>query len=258
MMRQGFWMLAPAAVVVMAPSVASATVNAQVEIGATLVGSSVTAEEVERRASAQDRARLAQIAELRASYQAAVAAGGAQAARVAELEAQLIARQDQLVAELEAGSGSYAREIAVFRGAVESIASTPEGVAALARFNAGDRAGAIAVLDDLRAARGAARQVRVNIESASEAREIAQLALDARGQGDPAFNTAAVIARYEEVTRLDPNNYWDWVELTRLYRAAGNGDQALRAAEQKPRWAAPATRFYLKADPVRCSRQTKK
>jgi len=81
MIRQGFWMLAPVAIVMAAPSVAVAEVNARVEIGATLVGSSVTAEEVERRASARDRARLAQIAEQRTGYEAALAVGDA---RVAE------------------------------------------------------------------------------------------------------------------------------------------------------------------------------
>ena len=50
---------------------------------------------------------------------------------------------------------SLRAEIAVFRAAVEDIAKTPEGVAALARFNAGDEMGALAVLDDLRAARDA-------------------------------------------------------------------------------------------------------
>ena len=37
----------------------------------------------------------------------------------------------------------------VFRREVTNIASTPESANALARFNAGDRVGAIAVLDRL-------------------------------------------------------------------------------------------------------------
>ena len=63
------------------------------------------------------------------------------------------------------------------------LPQTPEGVAALARFNAGDEIGALAVLDDLRAARDAARQKRADIESAAEGRRIATLALEARKEG---------------------------------------------------------------------------
>ncbi len=52
------------------------------------------------------------------------------------------------------------------------------------------------------------------------------LALEARNSGEQ--TTAEVIARYEEVTQLDPGVHWDWVELGRLYVASGN----LSAAEQ--------------------------
>jgi hypothetical protein len=87
----------------------------------------------------------------------------------------------------------------------------------LARFNAGDEIGALAILDDLRAARDAARQKRVNIESAAEGRRIATLALEARAKGK--LTTAQVITRYEEVTTLDPAMHWDWVELGRCNRS---------------------------------------
>ena len=62
--------------------------------------------------------------------------------------------------------------------------------------------GALTVLDNLRAARDAARQKRADIESAAEGRRIATLALEARNRVKP--TTAQVITRYEEVTRLDP------------------------------------------------------
>ena len=98
----------------------------------------------------------------------------------------------------------------------------------MARFNAGDEIGALTVLDNLRAARDAARQKRADIESAAEGRRIATLALEARNRGK--LTTAEVIARYEEVTRLDPGVHWDWVELGRLYTDAGSLPAALRAA----------------------------
>jgi tetratricopeptide (TPR) repeat protein len=99
----------------------------------------------------------------------------------------------------------------------------------LARFNAGDQIGALTVLDDLRAARDTARQKRANIESAAEGRRIATLALEARTQGK--LTTAQLITRFEQVTRLDPGVFWDWIELGRLYDDAGNLPAALRAAK---------------------------
>ena len=148
------------------------------------------------------------------------------AADVTRLQDQLVAAREALVAELAARDPAYAAEIAAFRREVEDIASTPEGLAALARYNDGDRVEAIALLDGLRQARDTARRARVDVESAAEARQIATLALDARGRGDPAFDTGAVIARYEAVVRLDPLHAPDWQQLAMLYRAAGRAEDA--------------------------------
>ena len=144
-------------------------------------------------------------------------------------QAELTAAEGKYVAELAARDRAYAHEIAVFRKAVEDIAATPEGVAALARFNAGDEPGALTVLDQLRAARDEARKKRADLESAVEGRRIATLALEARTRGK--LTTPQVITRYEEVTRLDPGVHWDWVELGRLYKDSGNLPAALRAAQ---------------------------
>lgn len=132
------------------------------------------------------------------------------------------------MAELVARDRAYAEEIAVFRKAVEDIAATPQGAAALARFNAGDEIGALAVLNELRAARDKARQKRADIESAAEGRRIATLALGARTRGKQ--GTADVLARFEEVVQLDSGMPWDWVELGRLYQDAGRLADAERAA----------------------------
>ncbi len=150
-------------------------------------------------------------------------------AGAAQRQAELTAAEEKYVAALAARDRAYAKEIAVFRKAVEDIDATPEGVAALARFNAGDEPDALMVLDQLRAARDAARKKRVDLESAVEGRQIATLALEARTKGK--LTTAQVIQRYEEVTRLDPGAHWDWVELGRLYQAIGNLPAALRAAQ---------------------------
>ena len=82
--------------------------------------------------------------------------------------AQLVATQKDFVAELAAKDREYAEQIAIFRGAVSDIASTPEGLAALARYNAGDQVGALAILDKLQAADEAARQRATDVRRQSE------------------------------------------------------------------------------------------
>ncbi len=211
------------------PVLAEATVNARVEISAAVAGSSATLESIERQANARDRVRQQEVAALQAQL---VEARGQGASEIARLETELIAAREALVADLASRDRAYAEEIAVFRREVTQIASTPEGAAALARYNAGDRAGALGVLVRLRQARDAARQTRIDIESAADARQIATLALDARGKSDPAFDTGAVIVFYEEVVELDPGEYGDWYQLFQLYRAAGRSADALAAAER--------------------------
>ena len=186
-----------------------AQVDARTEVAAALYAASATQAAAQRASDAKIRAQRAEIERLRTQV------------REGEIEAQaaLTAAQEAYVTALAKRDRAYAQEIAVFRKAVEDIAATPEGAAALARFNAGDEIGALAILDELRKARDAARQKRADIESAAEGRRIAKLALEARTKGK--LTTAQVITRYEEVTRLDPGVHWDWVELGRLYSAAG-------------------------------------
>ncbi|GAB4198968.1 MAG: hypothetical protein Tsb002_34230 [Wenzhouxiangellaceae bacterium] len=149
---------------------------------------------------------------------------------VVDLEQQLAQAQQRLVDELARRDRAYAQEIAVFRDAVDDIASTPEGLAALKRYNAGDIAGAIEILDELRAARDLARDAAKNVHSAADARLAAILMLEGRDRGE--YTTQDVIKRYEEIVALDPRVHWDWVELTRLYVAAGQLQPALTSARQ--------------------------
>ena len=201
------------------PTGTLAQVGARAEVAAALYAASATQAAGERVADAKVRAQRREIDELRAQ----VRAGAAQ------LKATLTAAEERYVAALAARDRAYAQEIAMFRAAVEDIASTLAGAMALARFNTGDEIGALAALDGLRATRDAARKKRAEIESAAEGRRIATLALEARARGK--LTTAAVIARYEEVTRLKPGVHWDWIELGRLYRDAGRLPDALRAAK---------------------------
>ena len=218
-------MLAPVAALAQTPGL----VNARVEISAAVAGSSATLEAIERQANARDRVRQQEIAALQGQLVEAEARG---AAEMAGLQAQLVEAREALVADLSARDRAYAEEIAVFRREVTDIAATPEGAAALARFNAGDHVGAIAVLDRLIEAEDAARQTRANIESAAARRRVASLAMDARGKSDPAFDTDAVITRYEQLVQLDPGEPKDWDQLARLYIAAGRRADALAAAER--------------------------
>ena len=96
------------------------------------------------------------------------------------------------------------------------ITATPEGVAALQKFNAGDEVGALAIIGQLNDARDAALQKATDIEKAVGRRDEAELALEAETRGK--IDTATVISLYEQVVRLDPGVYWDWIEIDRLYR----------------------------------------
>lgn len=214
------WCVTVTAIVEVQPALAAtAQVDPRAEVAAALYAASATQAAAERVADAKLRAQRQEIETLRA----AVRSGEAQR------QADLTAAEENYVAALAARDRAYAQEIAVFRKAVEDIAATPEGAAALARFNAGDELGALAVLDELRAARDAARKKRADIESAAEGRRIATLALEARTRGK--LTTAEVIQRYEAITRLDPGVHWDWVELGGLYKAAGNLAAAMKAAQ---------------------------
>ena len=101
----------------------------------------------------------------------------------ARAAAQLTAAQRRYVAQLESRDHAYAEAVGVFRKAVQDIASTPQGVAALQRFNAGDEPGALAVLDKLQQSRDQAIDLAANIERAAGRRRIATLALEARARG---------------------------------------------------------------------------
>jgi len=207
-------------------------VDAQLEVTTAMVQSDLTLEAVKKADDAKIRGLVQQrdaAAAQRDALAAKVRAGKAQGAALAAANKALSATNDALVAALAATDAEYKLAIDAFRGAVTDIASTPEGLAALARYNAGDQVGALAILDKLQAADEAARQKVADIQKAVGERQIAALALDAREKGK--VTTASVIARYEAVVKLDGRVFWDRVELTRLYRIAGRLAEAQAAAE---------------------------
>ena len=143
-----------------------------IEVAAAVYGAATTQAAFEKAADPKLRAQRAEIETLRAQMRAG---RGEQLA--------LLLAQQQFVADLAAKDRAYSEAIQQFRSTVVDIAATPEGIAALAQYNAGDEIGALAILDRLRAANDAARQTQSNIANAAEARRIAGLALDARDKG---------------------------------------------------------------------------
>ena len=193
-------------------------VDTQMEVTTALVQSSLTIEAVKKADDARCRDLQARIDELSAQ----VKAGKAK-------QADLTSAKEALLTRLGDVDGAYKAEIAAFRGAVTDIASTSEGLAALARFNAGDQVGALAILDKLQAADETARHAATAVQDAVGERQIAALALDARDKGK--VTTDSVIARYEAVVKLDPGVSRDWINLGRLYQDAGRTADARSAAE---------------------------
>lgn len=178
-----------------------------------------------------EKASDPQLRSMRAEIEALRAQVGARQGDETEARTALARAQEKFVAELAARDRAYGEAIAQFRGAVTDIASTPEGAAALAHYNAGNEAEAIAILDRLSAANEAARQ-RQNV---AEKRRIAYLALDARLKGK--VSVASVIERFELITRLDSEKSGDWIALGLLHLLAGKSGTALSAFEMAKRTA---------------------
>lgn len=208
--------LAPLNRAVTQPRSGAVQADARAEVAAALYAASATQAASERAADARLSQARAEIETLRA--------------RGAGARAELISAQERYVADLAARDRAYAQEIAVFRGAVENIAATPEGVALLAQRRPGHLAAVRRLLIGLAQARNAAIEQRANIERAANTRAVAAIALDDSTKDEA--TTEEVIALYQEVTRLDPGVHWDWVELGRLYVDAGNLPAARSAAER--------------------------
>ena len=202
-------------------------------IAQALYAASATRAASERRADERHTAQRRQIARLEADFEAARAraqrsAGEAQAAQAEaeRLAAELAEAQRNYVRELAEQDAAYARQIELFRSAVTDVASTPEGLEALRRFNEGDWPGARAILEDLNAAidRGE------NIERAARYRSTAEIYYEAYQTGQE--SEGPVIELYESVVALDQDVAVDWVRLMILYGAVQRFDDMTVAIER--------------------------
>ena len=222
----------PVAVAQSVISVAAISISAESEIASALYSWSATQEASERSADARIRSLRTQIDGLRTEATRLKASGAAQGQAAEAARAELAKAEERFVAELASRDRAYAHEIAVFRSTVERTASTPEGLAALELYNQGERFKAREILEELQRAASEARrgasQVRDDIIDASELRDLAAYELDMRNRGE--LTTLDLIARYEKITALDPGVHRDWIELSRLYRDAGQFDAAGVAA----------------------------
>jgi len=227
----------PASSVAMAQpliSAAAVSISAESEIASALYSASATQEAIQRSADARIRSLRTEIDGLRAEASRLKASGEAQSQAAEAARAELSQAEERFVAELASRDRAYAQEIAVFRSAVEHTASTPEGLAALELYNQGERFKAREIFLELERAADEARRagsaIRNDLAAAVGLRDIAAFELDMRNRGE--LTTLDLIARYEEITALDPGVHWDWVELGRLYMAAGQLSLAETAARR--------------------------
>ncbi|RIJ18097.1 hypothetical protein D1227_01695 [Henriciella mobilis] len=212
-----------------AQTASQASYSVDAEVAAALYNASATQAAMERQYSKQLFEARQQIDALRKQIKAAPSAAD-NSGRVEELESVVAAKQREIIDLLAQLDEAYAREVSTLEEAFENIASTPEGLRALDMFNNGDQLAAITVLDELRAAKERARQAELDRANAMDARSIAYLALEAIDSGT--LTTAQVIDRFEEVTRLDPTRFRDWMVLGDLYKTAGDLGQASAALDQ--------------------------
>ncbi|HEX9737498.1 MAG TPA: tetratricopeptide repeat protein [Thermoanaerobaculia bacterium] len=175
---------------------------------------------VQRVADFREEQLFAELAEKDRQLRAEIGEGAAAQAELAAVTAE----RQRLVDDLAARHRQFAAEIGEYRRQVASIASSPDPRkrAALERYAEGDREGAFLALVEIQKAETKA--------VAAGWREIAALAADRMDRGE--MSTAEVISFYEEAQRLDPDDTWGWIELRRLYMAAGRLPEARDAAEK--------------------------
>jgi hypothetical protein len=162
---------------------------------------------------------------LPSSFIAALGPKPVEAAWTPELH-EVDARKNNLLCDIRSSGTTGATQQAL--GALcNKIFASPEGREALAKYNAGDWAGAKVILDAEVKARAEAR-AKADAD-AVDLRSVASMALDARTKDEE--TTANVIVDYQAVVNPDPGVRTDWMQLDRLYQDAGRTADARQAAE---------------------------
>lgn len=192
-----------------APAAATASAERpaalQAAVARVLYAASATTQMLEQE---DDAARLSQKQQIERAWSRL---GGVSTTSV-NVPADLTAAQERLVAALAEDDEDYAQALQSLRLAVTALAATPDGLAALWRYNTGDEMGALSAWDRLIDSANPLKPA----ERVTLRRYVALLALDARGKGK--VSTRVVLARYEALTQLDAHVHADWMALGTLYQ----------------------------------------
>lgn len=186
----------------------------QRQVAAAFAASSATLEATKRRSDRVLRRQLLEIEDLQIRIVELEASDAVAAGDLEVLRDELAREQERFVAELAERDRVYAEEIATYCRVVEDIAATPEGLAALERFNAGQEAEALAILDRLRAARdlaAARRTATLEVAVTDRQRSVAFTAFGnvaiRHGDLDAALETyARGLEVAERLATADPSN----------------------------------------------------
>jgi hypothetical protein len=210
---------APAGHALGQPRPPATALDARGEVFAALFAASAThaaeLRSADQRLKAQRRTLVA--------LQAEVNAGRAKLAALTEA-------QERYVAALAERDNTYARAVEDLRRNITQIATTPERIALLAQRREGRRAEVRNALDAQIRDQRAKGVYTSDAAYLADLRALAAITLDDKGNGEA--TTEDSLARYEEITRLDPTASADWRQLADLYREAGSSASALRAAKR--------------------------
>lgn len=183
---------------------------------------------------ADDRAmRLAQTIDRRDKEIAALRAQGRE-------DRALIAKQGQdvetLVAIVSAKDSVIAAYVSQFRNELDAFMAAPGGVEAIVLANEAALTGDPALVKKAEFAVNAVTEARQR--AWTEANATRQRIVFTGFKRQAAQTLLAIspveasIARYEEITKADPGNAWDWITLARLYGKAGRVSDQARAASR--------------------------
>ncbi|MBC7987614.1 MAG: hypothetical protein H7X93_13255 [Sphingomonadaceae bacterium] len=216
----------PLAALMPDPAEAQARSRSASIVAQALYAASATTAASERAADERASRQRARIGELTSQLAAARANDQSQTTEIERQADELAAQQEQYVADLADRDQQYARQIALYRATVTDVSATPEGLEALARFNAGDWAGAREILTRLTETIDRIE----DMERAARYRSVAALYNEAFNRGQE--TVANVIAQYERVVALDDSNIADWQALRNAYINSGDAAKQRQAADR--------------------------
>jgi tetratricopeptide (TPR) repeat protein len=140
---------------------------------------------------------------------------------------------DAEVTTLTTANQGLLREIEALRNEtlVQVTRLSDEEVRQRQRFADGDTR-ALDIMDQLATQREAAIDLAAKQRRAESRRDMARQFATAVGRGDTGRTSADVLARWDEAADLDPSDFWQHIERTRLNLTLGASEKARQAAQQ--------------------------